>query len=134
MQVSQGKDHHVAVRSLAFKWLRIIYRCWKNRVVYAMRLTNTSERRNPINYTIEDVLPKSTAFAGEVSEGGSSIQLRKRSPGQEAWNPAKHAPSAFWFLSSGFLIRHLSSIRPQPYCPIHRSGTRSWTRRKCWLK
>ena len=34
MQVSQGKDHHVAVRSLAFKWLRIIYRCWKNRVPY----------------------------------------------------------------------------------------------------
>ena len=34
MQVSQGKDHHVAVRSLAFKWLRIICRCWKNRVPY----------------------------------------------------------------------------------------------------
>jgi transposase len=34
MQISQGKDHHVAVRSLAFKWLRIIYRCWKNRVPY----------------------------------------------------------------------------------------------------
>jgi len=34
MQVSQGKDHHVAVRSLAFKWLRISYRCWKNRVPY----------------------------------------------------------------------------------------------------
>ena len=34
MKVSQGKDHHVAMRSLAFKWLRIIYRCWKNRVPY----------------------------------------------------------------------------------------------------
>lgn len=34
MQISQGKDHHVAVRSLAFKWLRIIYRCWKDGVPY----------------------------------------------------------------------------------------------------
>ena len=34
MKLSQGKNHHVAVRSLAFKWLRIIYRCWKNRVPY----------------------------------------------------------------------------------------------------
>jgi hypothetical protein len=25
------KSHHVAVRSLAFKWQRIIYRCWKDR-------------------------------------------------------------------------------------------------------
>jgi len=26
----EKKDHHPAVRSLAFKWIRIIYRCWKD--------------------------------------------------------------------------------------------------------
>ena len=26
----KNKSHQVAVRSLAFKWLRIIYRCWKD--------------------------------------------------------------------------------------------------------
>jgi hypothetical protein len=26
----QKKEHHVAVRSLAFKWIRIIFRCWKD--------------------------------------------------------------------------------------------------------
>lgn len=34
LQRERGKTHHVAVRSLAFKWLRIIWRCWKDRVPY----------------------------------------------------------------------------------------------------
>jgi transposase len=34
MQKDRGKGHHAAVRSLAYKWIRIIYRCWKDRVMY----------------------------------------------------------------------------------------------------
>jgi transposase len=34
MKRSAGKGHHAAVRSLAYKWIRIIFRCWKNRVEY----------------------------------------------------------------------------------------------------
>ena len=30
----RGKAHNAALRALAFKWIRIIYRCWKNRVPY----------------------------------------------------------------------------------------------------
>lgn len=29
-----GKSHHMAIRSLAFKWIRIMYRCWQNRTKY----------------------------------------------------------------------------------------------------
>jgi transposase len=29
-----GTDHHAAVRSLAFKWIRILYRCWKDHTLY----------------------------------------------------------------------------------------------------
>lgn len=29
-----GKPHHMAIRSLAFKWIRIMYRCWQNRIEY----------------------------------------------------------------------------------------------------
>ena len=29
-----GKSHHMAVRSLAFKWIRIMYRCWQDRAQY----------------------------------------------------------------------------------------------------
>lgn len=30
-QKAKGKRHHAAVRSLAFKWIRILFRCWKSR-------------------------------------------------------------------------------------------------------
>jgi transposase len=30
----KGRRHQAAVRSLAFKWLRILFRCWKDRVAY----------------------------------------------------------------------------------------------------
>jgi transposase len=33
-QMARGKDHHVAVRALAFKWIRILFACWKNRLPY----------------------------------------------------------------------------------------------------
>lgn len=31
---NHGKNHHAAVRSLAFKWIRIMYRCWQDRTPY----------------------------------------------------------------------------------------------------
>jgi hypothetical protein len=34
LQRSRGKQHHAAVRALAFKWIRIAFRCWKRRVAY----------------------------------------------------------------------------------------------------
>lgn len=33
-QRERGKGHHAAIRALAFKWIRIIYRCWKERTPY----------------------------------------------------------------------------------------------------
>ena len=33
-QRERGKQHHVAVRALAFKWMRILFRCWQDRVPY----------------------------------------------------------------------------------------------------
>jgi transposase len=34
IQFARGKGHHAAVRALAFKWIRILYRCWKDRVPF----------------------------------------------------------------------------------------------------
>jgi transposase len=31
---SDGKKHHAAVRALAYRWIRIMYRCWKDRIPY----------------------------------------------------------------------------------------------------
>jgi transposase len=33
-QLARGKRHHAAVRALAFKWVRIMFRCWKTRQPY----------------------------------------------------------------------------------------------------
>ena len=33
-QRQRGNGHHAAVRALAFRWIRIIYRCWQMRVSY----------------------------------------------------------------------------------------------------
>ena len=33
-QIANHKDHHAAVRALAFKWQRILFRCWKDRQPY----------------------------------------------------------------------------------------------------
>jgi len=33
-QLARGKHHHAAVRALAFKWIRILYRCWQDHTPY----------------------------------------------------------------------------------------------------
>ncbi len=34
MQISKGKPHNTVIRALAFKWIRIAFRCWKTRTPY----------------------------------------------------------------------------------------------------
>jgi transposase len=46
-QRDKGKGHHAAIRSLAFKWIRIVYRCWKDRTPYdPERYRRALERRH----------------------------------------------------------------------------------------
>jgi transposase len=49
-QRERGKKHHVAVRALAFKWLRILYRCWKDHEPYdeAKYLFALRQRKAPL--------------------------------------------------------------------------------------
>jgi transposase len=49
-QRARKKSHHTAVRALAFKWQRILYRCWKDRKPYqeAIHLANQVKRAVPI--------------------------------------------------------------------------------------
>lgn len=50
IQREGGLQHHSAVRALAFKWIRILYRCWKNRTVYqdAEYLSSLRRRRSHV--------------------------------------------------------------------------------------
>lgn len=46
LQRTRGKRHHAAVRALAYKWIRILFRCWKNRTPYDEQLYLQSLERH----------------------------------------------------------------------------------------
>ena len=45
-QRARGKSHHTAVRALAFKWLRILFRCWHDRTPYQEQVYEQALRRH----------------------------------------------------------------------------------------
>ena len=49
-QCERGAGHHAAVRSLAFRWIRILYHCWKNNVPYREEehISTLQRRRSPL--------------------------------------------------------------------------------------
>lgn len=49
-QKAAGKGHHAILRSLAFKWVRILWRCWKDNVPYddTRYLAHLEKRRSPL--------------------------------------------------------------------------------------
>jgi transposase len=48
-QRGKGKSHHSSVRALAFKWIRILFRCWQNRTPYNEAVyVSQQSRRNEI--------------------------------------------------------------------------------------
>ena len=57
-QRRRGKKHHAAVRALAFKWIRVIYRCWKERVAYDenVYLAALAKHNSPLVATIKAAL------------------------------------------------------------------------------
>src|SRR5262245_6508137 len=54
-QRAKGKDHAAAVRSLAFKWIRIIWKCWQTNTPYdeAIYLACLKKRNSPLMKLIE---------------------------------------------------------------------------------
>jgi len=55
LQRERGKGHHAALRALAFKWIRILFRCWKDRTPYdeARYLRALRERGSPLIERLE---------------------------------------------------------------------------------
>lgn len=49
-QRQRGVSHHAAVRALAYKWIRILYRCWKDCAPYdeQVYLKSLKRRRSPL--------------------------------------------------------------------------------------
>jgi transposase len=51
---AKGKSHHVILRALAFKWIRILWKCWQTRTAYdeARYLKQLLARKSPHAATI----------------------------------------------------------------------------------
>ena len=58
-QRDKGKSHHGAVRALAFKWLRILFRCWKEHLPYDearyTRAVHSRAASNPVEIRLKNV-------------------------------------------------------------------------------
>ena len=57
VQRARGKSHHAAVRALAYKWIRIIFRCWQTRTPYSevKYLESLRKKGSPLlKYAAED--------------------------------------------------------------------------------
>lgn len=65
-QKQRGKKHHTIARALAFKWQRILWRCWQDRKPYDDAVyMHSLKDRNPVLYqlALATVLPKEKAAA-----------------------------------------------------------------------
>jgi transposase len=53
-QRNKGNGHHAAVRALAFKWIRIVFRCWKDGVAYdeSKYLATLVKRGSPLSVVV----------------------------------------------------------------------------------
>jgi transposase len=58
-QRARGRGHHAAVRALAFKWIRILFRCWQTRTPYnePTYLKALAKRNSPLVAAIEALPP-----------------------------------------------------------------------------
>jgi transposase len=59
-QRARGKGHHAAVRALAYKWIRILFRCWKNRQPYdpQLYLSSLLQRGSPYGSSVKNSTQK----------------------------------------------------------------------------
>ena len=79
---AQGKDHHGAVRALAFKWIRILYRCWQDGRPYEeSRYLEALERRGSplaqcLTAAVESPLNRLWIAAIKIRPGLLTDQLR----------------------------------------------------------
>lgn len=66
-QRAHRKQHHSIIRSLAFKWIRILYRCWQNRTPYQEPLYSAALARRTATTPAVEFLWTTTAGFSKIS-------------------------------------------------------------------
>lgn len=67
LRVDEKKSHHAAVRSLAYKWIRIVFRCWKDGKPYDEQVYQKSLRRR--GSLLGDALASATSAGWKTVAG-----------------------------------------------------------------
>jgi len=69
LQIQRGKTHNGAVRALAYKWIRILFRCWKERAPYRDEIYSQSlvKHQSPIAPMMVAVVDKRVRVAAPTT-------------------------------------------------------------------
>ena len=92
VQRARGKSHHTAVRALAFKWLRILFRCWQDRQPYQEHIYQQAVARHASR--------NATAHSGSLP--ARSPQAQPTGPSSTTQSPAPSAVQLRWESCAGF--------------------------------
>jgi transposase len=79
-QRGRGKGHHASVRSVAFKWIRILFRCWRDRVAYCEERYLKALRKHgaaPVTPAVIVEKPTSELSGAQWESCGSFSKLAK---------------------------------------------------------
>lgn len=72
-QIAKGKKHHAAVRALAYKWIRVLFRCWKDRIPYDEQIyLQAREKRHA---SLGNFVPPSTRLKWKSVAGFQKLTL-----------------------------------------------------------
>lgn len=77
-QKEKGKAHHAAVRSLAFKWIRILFRCWQSRQPYNQQLYEAARTARAIPLSRTPASPPVASAHSTTSGGKRPDQTMKK--------------------------------------------------------
>jgi transposase len=81
-QRAKGKGHHAAVRALAFKWIRILFRCWQSRQPYDEQLYVAAQQARAVPLTRKPI-PAEASSPGQATQsvGGKPSDSQLKSVG-----------------------------------------------------
>jgi len=68
-QIANHKDHHAAVRGLAYKWIRVLFRCWQNRTPYDEQIYLRALEKRHSPFAKAQASPEPTGFKWETVAG-----------------------------------------------------------------
>lgn len=90
-QMEAGKLHHSALRALAFKWQRILHRCWQNGTPYDEAIYEAALKRtgSPLVPRIEKLRAEQTARAAVKAAAKAA-----KATGEESAPAPEAAPGA----------------------------------------